>query len=198
MSDQNGVGDSTQANGVQTETRTVNGVVKYETYDKVLTEAKKLKEKVKEYETVLQQSQEQKLKEQNEWKALAEQYKNKLDQTSSALQEQERSIVNGLKYHEFEKHLGGKLKNKDYATFIDFEKIILNPETKQVDEDSVKAVASDFVKQHSSLVEFQASGKLPNQAASNYIPSSTKSVNEMNSQELQKHILKLAELGKIK
>lgn len=198
MSDQNGIGDPTQANSVQTETKTVNDVVKYETYNRVLSEAKKLKDKVKEYETVLQQSQEQKLKEQNEWKALAEQYKSKLDQTSNALQEQERSIVNGLKYHEFEKHLGGKLKNKDYATFIDFEKIILNPETKQVDEDSVKAVASDFVKQHSSLVEFQASGKLPNQAASNYIPQSSKSVNEMNSQELQKHILKLAELGKIK
>jgi hypothetical protein len=109
MSDQTGVSDSTQANSVQTETRTANDVVKYETYSKVLSEAKKLKEKVKEYETVLQQSQEQKLKEQNEWKALAEQYKSKLDQTSHVLQEQEKSIVNGLKFHEFEKHLGGKL-----------------------------------------------------------------------------------------
>jgi hypothetical protein len=198
MSDQNGIGDPTQVNSVQTETKTVNDVVKYETYNRVLSEAKKLKEKVREYETIVQQSQEQKLKEQNEYKLLWEQEKNKAQQLSSVLNEQEKSIVNGLKYHEFEKHLGGKLKNKDYATFIDFEKIILNPETKQVDEDSVKAVASDFIKQHSSLVEFQASGKLPNQAATSYVPSSSKSVSEMSSQELQKHILKLAELGKIK
>lgn len=197
MSDQTGVSDSTQANSVQTETRTAGDVVKYETYSKVLSEAKKLKEKVKEYETVLQQSQEQKLKEQNEWKALAEQYKSKLDQTSHVLQEQEKSIVNGLKFHEFEKHLGGKLKDKEYATFVEFDKIVLNPETKQVDEDSVKAVAADFIKKHASLVEFQGSGKLPNQAAKNYVPMG-KSVNDMTSEELQKHILQLAAIGKIK
>lgn len=197
MSDQIGVGDSTQANSVQTEARTANDVVKYETYSRVLSEAKKLKEKVKEYETVLQQSQEQKLKEQNEWKALAEQYKAKLDQTSHVLQEQEKSIVNGLKYHEFEKHLGGKLKDKDYATFVDFDRIILNPETKQVDEDSVKAVASDFIKKHASLVEFQGSGKLPNQAATSFAPGA-KPVEEMTSKELEKQILQLAALGKIK
>jgi hypothetical protein len=197
MSDQTGVSDSTQVNGVQTETRTANDVVKYETYSKVLSEAKKLKEKVKEYETVLQQSQEQKLKEQNEWKALAEQYKSKLDQTSHVLQEQEKSIVNGLKFHEFEKHLGGKLKDKDYATFVEFDRIVLNPETKQVDEDSVKTVAADFIKKHASLVEFQGSGKLPNQAAKNYVPMG-KSVSDMTSDELQKHILQLAAIGKIK
>jgi hypothetical protein len=95
MTDQSGVSDSSQANSVQSETK-ANDVVKYETYSKVLSEAKKLKEKVKEYESVLEQSKEQKLKEQNEWKALAEQYKHKLDETSSVLQEQERSIINGL------------------------------------------------------------------------------------------------------
>jgi hypothetical protein len=63
MSDKNGLGDPTQVNSVQTETKTVNDVVKYETYNRVLSEAKKLKEKVREYETIVQQSQEQKLKE---------------------------------------------------------------------------------------------------------------------------------------
>ena len=113
MSDQNGVGDSSQASGAHTETRPVNDVVKYETYNKVLTEAKKLKDKVKEYETVLQQSQEQKLKEQNEYKLLWEQEKTKAQHLSTVLNEQEKSIINGLKYHEFEKHLGGKLKDKE-------------------------------------------------------------------------------------
>lgn len=196
MSDQNGVSDPSQSNSVTPEQKS-SDVVKYETYSRVLAEAKKLKEKVKAYEDTLQQTQEQKLKEQNEWKALAEQYKAKLDQTTTVLQEQERSIVNGLKYHEFEKHLGGKLKSKDYATFVDFEKIILNPETKQVDPDSVKAVAAEFIKQHPSLVEFGTQGKLPNQAATGYVPT-TKSVNEMTKEELEKHILALAAQGKIK
>lgn len=196
MSDQNGVGDPSQSSSATPELKS-SDVVKYETYSRVLAEAKKLKDKVKEYENTLQQSQEAKLKEQNEWKALAEQYKTKLDQTSSVLQEQERSIINGLKYHEFEKHLGGKLKNKDYATFVDFDKIILNPETRQVDPDSVKAVASDFVKAHPSLVEFGSQGKLPNQAATGYAPKD-KHTSDMTKEELEKHILNLAVQGKIK
>lgn len=196
MSDQTTVSDGTQANGVQPENKP-NDVVKYETYSKVLSEAKKLKEKVREYETVLQQTQEQKLKEQNEWKQLAEQYKSKLDETSKTLQEQEQSIINGLKYQEFEKHLGGRLKKKDYAAFVPFDRIVLNPETKSVDADSVKAAAADFIKEHSALVEFVGGGKLPNQAAQSFVPQS-KRVDEMTKEELEKHILALAAQGLIK
>lgn len=196
MSDQASVSDASQANSVQPETKS-SDVVKYETYSRVLSEAKKLKEKVREYESVLEQSKEQKLKEQNEWKVLAEQYKAKLDETSRTLVEQEQSIINGLKYQEFEKHLGGRLKNKDYATFIPFDRIVLNPETKSVDLESVKAVAADFIKEHSSLVEFVGSGKLPNQAPQQFVPQSKK-VSEMSKEELEKHILALAAQGIIK
>lgn len=196
MSDQVGSGAASQENGVQSETKS-NDVVKYETYNRVLSEAKKLKEKVKEYETVLEQSKEQKLKEQNEWKALAEQYKSKLDETQNILQHQEQSIVNGIKYQEFEKHLGGKLKKQDYATFVPFDRIILNPETKSVDPESVKAVVADFIKEHSSLVDFPAAGKLPNQAAQSFVPQG-KRVEEMDVKELEKYMLQLAALGKIK
>jgi hypothetical protein len=196
MSDQSSVGDASQANSVQSETKT-SDVVKYETYSKVLSEAKKLKEKVREYETVLEQSKEQKLKEQNEWKTLAEQYKTKLDQTSSVLQEQERSIINGIKYQEFEKHLGGRLKKRDYASFVDFDKIILNPESKTVEPESVKLVAAEFLKQYSELVELPSQGKLPNQAASSFVPQG-KSIQEMDVKELEKLTLQLAALGKIK
>ncbi len=193
MSDQ-GSGAAPQENSVHSEKQ---DVVKYDTYSRVLAEAKKLKDKVREYESVLQQTQEQKLKEQNEWKTLAEQYKSKLDQTSRTLEEQERAITNGLKFQEFEKHLGGKLKKRDYASFVDFEKIVLNPETKSVDEDSVKTVVSDFIKEHSSLVDFGSQGKLPNQAPSKFAPQG-KRLEEMTVQELEKYMLDLAAQGKIK
>lgn len=197
MTDQNGVSDSTHSNSVAPEPTKVSDVVKYETYSRVLSEAKKLKEKVREYETHLERAKEQQLQEQNQWKALAEQYKAKLEQTSSAFQEQEKSIINGLKYQEFEKHLGGKLKKSDYASFVDFERIIFNPETKQPDPESARAVASEFVKEHSSLVDFYGTAKLPNQAASNFTVQ-TKSVGSMTKAELEQHLLELAKLGKIK
>ena len=192
MSDQSGSANP-QENSVPPE----KDVVKYETYSRVLNEAKKYKEKVREYETVLQQSQEQKLKEQNEWKQLAEQYKAKLEQTSKTLEEQEKAIVNGMKFQEFEKHLGGKLKKRDYASFVDFEKIVLNPETKSVDEDSVKTVVSEFVKEHSALIDFGGQPRLPNQAPQSFGPKG-KSISEMSVEELKAYMIELGKQGKIK
>jgi len=196
MSDQNAGSASTQEPVVQPDA--LSGKVSYETYQKVLNEAKKAKELAKQLAEDKAKAEEKRLAEQNEWKTLAEQYKAKFEQTSTILSEQEKSIVNGLKYQEFEKHLGGRLKKRDYATFIDFEKIAINPETKSVDEESVKTVVSGFLKEHSALVEFQGGAKLPNASASGFGSKEVKQSNELTKEELEKEILRLAALGKIK
>ena len=192
MSDQNAGSATTQENSVQSETSNQDKVA-YETYKRVLSEAKKLKDQVKAFEEEKNKGHEARLKEQNEWKILAESYKTRLDETTSKLDEQEQSIVNGMKYQEFEKHLGGRLKNKDYATFIEFDKIVMNPETKRVDDESVKGVVSAFVKSHSHLVEFENSSRLPNEAAKNS-NFGVKSVQEMSSKEIEDELKKLGKL----
>lgn len=181
MSDQNADSVQTQEPAVQNESS--NGKVSYETYLKVLGEAKKAKEERNALLAEKSKVDESKLKENNEWKTLADQYKEKLDQTTQTLQEQEKSIINGLKYHEFEKHLGGKLKDREYATFVDFDKIILHPETRNVEESSVKSVVNDFLKKHSSLVEFAGGAKLPGKAAESFDSTKKKSLNEMSATE---------------
>lgn len=198
MSNQDAGSASTQETSGQTEQTQANDKVAYDTYRRVLNEAKKLKEQVKLYEEEKAKSHENKLKEQNEWKALAETYQQQLHEKSRILQEQEQSIVNGMKYQEFEKHLGGRLKNKDYATFIEFDKIVMNPETKRIDEESVKGVVSNFVKQHSHLVEFAGGAKMPNEAARPSGSIGAKSIQEMSPKEHADYILKLAEAGLIK
>jgi CRISPR/Cas system CMR subunit Cmr6 (Cas7 group RAMP superfamily) len=192
MSDQNQDSVQTQASSGSTETLTTDKVA-YETYKRVLNEAKKLKEQNKLLEDERNKVHESKLKEQNEWKALAESYQKRLEETSHKLNEQEQSIVNGMKYQEFEKHLGGRLKNKDYATFIDFDKIVMNPETKRVDEESVKGVVSGFVKQHSSLVDFENGARLPNEAAKGS-SFGYKDPSKMTATELAEEIKKLGKL----
>ena len=194
MSTESAGSASTQETSGQPENVQASDKVAYDTYRRVLNEAKKLKEQVKLYEEEKNKSHENKLKEQNEWRALAETYQQQLHEKTKILQDQEQSIVNGMKYQEFEKHLGGKLKNKDYATFIEFEKIVMNPETKRIDEESVKGVVSNFVKKHSELVEFQGGARLPNEASkgSSIVGKSTR---EMTAAELKEFILKQAEAG---
>lgn len=174
------------------------GNVSYATYQRVLEEAKKAKEKARLLEEEKANLQDSKLKEQNEYKTLYEQAKEKLTHTETTLQQQEEAINNGLKYHEFEKHLGGKLKKKDYAAFVSFDKIIINPETKTVDQDSVKVVVAEFLKEHSALVDFPGGPRLPNQAPSSVnVMGGAKPLSELTQAELEKKLLDMAAAGQL-
>ena len=197
MSESN-VGSATTSEPVVQKDDSQTGKVSFETYRKVLEEAKKFKERTKNLEEEKAKNDEKALAEQQQWKVLAEQYKTQLEQTKSVLSEQEKSIVNGLKYQEFEKHLGGRLKNKDYASFIEFEKIAINPESRTVDEESVKVVVNDFLKNHSPLVEFHSGAKIPQGAGAGFGSRPTESLSEMTKEQLEKKILELAQQGKLK
>jgi hypothetical protein len=198
MSDQNvGSAQTQEASGPIEQTN--QDKVAYETYKRVLSEAKKLKDQVRAFEEERNKGQENKLKEQNEWKALADSYKTQLDEKAKNLSELNEQVVNGLKFGEFEKHLGGRLRDKDYATFIDFDRIVLNPETKRVDDESVKGVVSDFVKKHSNLVDFDNGKRLPNEASSgsnNF--SAGKKIDDMNAKELEEYIKTQHKAGLLK
>jgi chromosome segregation ATPase len=49
--------------------------------------------------------------------------------------------------------LPGQLEHPAYMSFIDVDKIILNPETNEIESDSVDAVVNDFVKNHGKLLK---------------------------------------------
>ena len=196
---------STEVNAVSDAPQTTSGQpensqdkVAYDTYRRVLSEAKKLKDELRLIKEQEQKSHETKLKEQNEWKALAEAKSGQVEHLEKAFKDQNEQIVNGMKYQEFEKHLGGRLKDRDYATFIDFDKIVINPETKQIDAESVKGVVAEFVKKHSPLVEFQGTAKMPNVAGSSPSNFGSKSLDKMDSKEFADYIIEQGKLGRIK
>lgn len=196
MSTENDVSDAPQTNSVQPENP--QDKVAYDTYRRVLSEAKKLKDELRLIKEQEQKSHETKLKEQNEWKALAEAKSGQVEHLEKAFKDQNEQIVNGMKYQEFEKHLGGRLKDRDYATFIDFDKIVINPETKQIDAESVKGVVAEFVKKHSPLVEFQGTAKIPNVSGSSPSNFGSKSLDKMDSKEFADYIIEQGKLGRIK
>lgn len=197
MSDSNAGGAGTQDSSGINEKETLQDKVAYETYRRVLAEAKKYKDQAKLLEDEKNKNHESKLKEQNDWKALAEAKSSQVESLEKAFKEQNEQIVNGLKYQQFEKHLGGKLKDQDYATFIDFDKIVINPDTRRVDDESVKGVVGEFVKKHSHLVDFGDNRRMPNEAASSGRINDGKKISEMTSKELEKHIAEKVAAGLI-
>jgi 4-alpha-glucanotransferase len=188
MSESNAGSAAPQESSGSTEKETLQDKVAYETYRRVLAEAKKYKDQAKLLEDEKNKNHESKLKENNEWKALAEAKAAQVESLEKAYKEQNEQIVNGMKYQQFEKHLGGKLKDQDYVTFIDFDKIVINPETKRVDDESVKGVVSEFVKRHAHLVEFQSGKRMPNEAAISGSFSGEKNIDKMNAKELEEYI----------
>lgn len=169
--------------------------VEPEVYTRIMGELKTAQAKLKLLEAEKANQEDSKLKEQNEWKTLAEQKEKALLETTAKLNDLESNIVDSFKINAFQRLLGGKIKNESYYQFVDTSAIAYNPETKRVDEESVKVVVADFIKNHSSLVEFKA-GRMPNEA-SNGAKISTKGVEDMTTSELEQYIKNLAKSGKL-
>jgi hypothetical protein len=166
MSEQDQVasGETQETSGSkESEGKKSKDAVSYETYQRVLIEAKKAKDKAKEYEAAAQKAADEKLKEQNEWKKLADQYKVKLEESSKQLEEKEKLVANSLKYDAFKKNLNADLVDDKFVEWVDLDKIIIDPDTQQVNGDSAKMVAIDFLKNYPFAVKASQS-KIPSKA----------------------------------
>lgn len=193
MSDPNSSSGTTQTDSVGDEKK---NQVSYETYLKVLAEAKKAKDENKAFKEAENLRKEQGLKDQAQWETLYKTTAQQAEEYKVKAQQLEESINNGMKINAFERALGGKISSPDYYTLIPFDKIAMNPETKKVDEDSAKVVAGEFLKNHHRLVEFQ-SGKMPN-VASGSGKIEGKDINNMTAKELEDHIKNLSVSGQLK
>lgn len=150
------------------------GSVSFETHQTLLTQRKQDQAKLKEYESELnvfrdaeKKRAEEKLASEGNFKALLESRENEI----KALNEKVTSLTNQVstfeetftetkKLNALFKEIGGTLKHKDYYHLVDLKKIAMDPETNEVDAKSLKAFATDFVKDHKDLLNFGV-GKMP-------------------------------------
>lgn len=154
--------------------------VKYETFKRVLDQKKKsddtiasLKEEIQKLSEFKEQSdrlQEEKLKEEGNWKALLEQrekkleeYRSKFEEVNSRNEAYEKDISDMIKINAFRTAIGGNLKKDDYYSFVDTSKIAINPETGAIDTESLNEYANEFTNNFKELIDFNSS-KLPNSA----------------------------------
>jgi hypothetical protein len=178
MVDENLDGIQDGDDGVDAGKEAKKDVVKYESYKKAVDQKKALQEELKAYkakEAELAEKQrileEEKLKGEGNWKALLEDREKRLKETEDKLKNQQaeadkykQNLINARKIQAFTRAIGGDLKDPEYYSFIDVEKIAIDPETNKVDESSVKTYASDFVSRHKALINF-SDKKLPQDAA---------------------------------
>jgi hypothetical protein len=170
MPDENLVGDNQEK----------KDFVAYETYQKTLAQEKAAKEKLREYETRFKQIEETKLKEEGEYKKIAEIRAEEARKEKQRADSLEKDMNDTWKLQAFFEKLPGNLKSNDYLTHVDIDSIVLDPETRQVEMASIEKVVNSFMEKHSGLVDIKKSSGLPSEAAK---PAAKKSLNEMSESE---------------
>lgn len=149
-----------------------SGSVAYETHKRLLGQKKKTEARLEELERELEErrnrereAEEKSLAEQGEYKKLLELERKKSADLSTKMETTNQQLVMGTKYQAFVDQLPGELSNRKYLSLADVEKIAIDPETGEVDGDSVKMVVDDFVKEHARLLNNKKIPGVPNRAS---------------------------------
>lgn len=168
--DLNGAGGTPEnaASGASDDGSNEKDVVSYATHKRLLEQRKntqreneELKAKLAEFETAQKAAEDSKLAQQGEYKKLLEQREKELNDLRGKHSKLETTIVNDYKLRAFESHLPGKIKNDKYLRFVNLDAIAINPESGEVDEESVKSTVAEYVKEHGDLIARIDAPKLP-------------------------------------
>ena len=161
--------------------------VPYSTYKKALSEKRNVMEKMRSleerlshYEQAKEQEQKVELEKQGEYKRLLEMK----DQEMGKIREHNEVLAGELtrtwKRSAFFNKLGSNLKRSEYEKFIDYDAIVLNPDTNEVDGESVDLAVNSFKDLYSDLLEVKEVKTLPGNAP---LQTAPKSVASMDANE---------------
>jgi hypothetical protein len=143
---------------------------------RILEESKKYKDgyqtyksKQDEVDAANKKAEEERLMKEGQFSTIIEQreariaeLEQNLDSTLNEVKTRDTAITNFKKAGAFEKALGGKIKHDSYWSHVDFDKIVVNPETGQIDGQSLRNSADSFLETHKELVDFGSNPNLPN------------------------------------
>lgn len=155
-------------------TETKKDFVQYDTYSRVLSQHKKsqaeaeaAKTKLAEYEAKEREREEKRLAEEGNYKQLLEIERKARAEEEVKRKDYERKLIDGHKLNAVLEKLPGKIKRPEYYSFIDTDKIIIDPSTGEIDERSLEIVKSEFLQNHGSLIERANGNGLPYNAPGN-------------------------------
>ena len=148
--------------------------VPYGAYRKLVTQRKNDQENLKLLTAKLD-TYEKKMKdlEQNspntDYKSLLETRNKELEELNKSVKEKE-SVINDYedkysrikKLSAFNEALPAKLKRKEYYAHVDVDKIVVDPDTGEVDQKSLKTYANQFAEDFKDLLDLKGGPNLPN------------------------------------
>lgn len=178
--------------------------VAYETFQKAVGQKKAFQEKAsafekenadlkKQIEGFKNSAQEEKARADGDWKALLEAKDQKINQLSqerdeaiTGFKEASGTLDNAVKLNAVYEQLPGKIKNPAYAHFIDTTKVVINPDTGEIDSDSVKTVVDIFMMEHKDLIDTKNFKGLPGDSANGGFADPIKKYQQTELKDMRK------------
>lgn len=153
------VGDNSATSGQESSKDTVA----YETHQKLLSEKKKMAEKLAAFETEKSEREKQELEAKGEYQKLLDLEKKRADEALAKVNEFETQMTHARKLKALLGALGGQVDDK-FLGFLPIDQIVIDPETKEVNPTSVASVADSIKKQFPEFIKQANGARLPNAA----------------------------------
>lgn len=146
-------------------------MISYSTHKRLLSQRKADQEKMRDLEKKLEtfnneieNAKNAELEKQGEYKKLLESRNGELEKYKNDNSLLATELTNTWKKQAFFGKLKGKLRKPEYEKFVDYSNIALDPETKQVDDESVGLAVNSFMESYSDLLETADVKTLPSHA----------------------------------
>lgn len=164
-------GENTNSSGDTSENPEGNdensGKVDYSTFKKVLSEKKAMQRKL---DTLLKDREESERKEKEsreEYKELYENAKIQNDELLKKVTTHEERWQSAIKLNAFHEALGdGRKIDPKYSGFIDTDKILIDPDTNEIDISSVQKEVKRVIAEYPEIVKSTSGNRLPNESPS--------------------------------
>jgi len=140
--------------------------VAYDTYRKVLSEAKKAKAEAEELKKWREEREQAELEQETDLTKKLDYYKSQLTDREQKLKEAEaqrqafdNERLESTKLAAVLEAVPGSV-NRDYWSLFDLNQVTVNPDTGEVDKSSVESLVSGFVKKHQRLIDKPAANHM--------------------------------------
>jgi len=147
------------------EDKSSNGQVDYTSYQKLLSEKKKLQKEFEKIKADSEQRKTQELETQQRYKELYESVQTEKAQLEDKVKEHETRWQDAIKINAFNETLGETRKiDSKYLGFIDTSKIIIDADTNKVDPVSVQKEVDRVTNVYPEIVRSTVTNTMPNSA----------------------------------
>jgi hypothetical protein len=138
--------------------------VAYESYQKLLSEKKKLQARLDKQEREAEGKQREELEAQQKYKELWESEKTEVESLRGKVRSYEERWDDALKLDAFNRALGDTRRiDAKYSGFIDTSNILIDPETGKIDSLTAKREVDRVFKEYPEIVKSTVTNHLPNE-----------------------------------